>query len=235
MSNADRFLTAFSSIERYLRELTKSGKYTTFYAMLADANRKNSVVRRYTPHLKDLADLRNVIVHQRTDGRIIADPNDGVVAEIEQIRTMLLNPPKVIPTFKADVLTLAPNARIAEAVKAMRERSFSQVPIYDNTEFAGLLTANTITRWLGASLQQDVFILSETKISDVLTHTEDREHVCFIGSRATLFDALDQFQAYERNDTRLEAMLITNSGRANESLLGIITVYDLPKINELKS
>ena len=112
----------------------------------------------------------------------------------------------------------------------MFAQSFSQIPIYDNQEFRGLLTTNTVARWLGACVTEDIFSLRETSINTVLTYAEEVDNYCFLKKSATVFEALQEFQEYERNGKRLEAILITESGWPRESPLGMITVWDLPQI-----
>jgi hypothetical protein len=85
MLNSDRFLNAFNSIERYLREFAKQGKETRFYALVDLASNSNPAVRRFKDDLKEFADLRNAIVHERTDGHVLAEPNDKAVNEIAAI------------------------------------------------------------------------------------------------------------------------------------------------------
>jgi len=157
--NSDRFLNAFNSIERSLRKFTKKEKGERFYTLVDVASKSYPIVRHFSNDLKEFADLRNAIVHERTDGHVLAEPNNQAVEMIEHIASLLSNPPKVIPLFKCKVYALSVGDPIAKAVKAMSERSFSQMPVYDGAAFVGLLTANTVARWLGASITEDIFSL----------------------------------------------------------------------------
>jgi len=47
---------------------------------------------------------------------------------------------------------------------------------------------------------------------------------------ALLSEVVNAFDAAERNGKRLDAILVTQSGRATESLLGIVTIHDIPKV-----
>ena len=49
---------------------------------------------------------------------------------------------------------------------------------------------------------------------------------------ATVADGLAAFDEYLSRGKRLEAILITQNGRSSEALLGIITVHDIPKLNQ---
>ena len=161
---------------------------------------------------------------------MIAEPNDRAVAEIERIVETITNPPKVIPRFQTEVLTLQITESVVEAVKSMYDRSFSQIPVYDGDEFTGVLTTNTVARWLGSCAEVDIISLTETTIASVLEYTEDEDNHVFLGRSATLFEVQDRFQTYEGRGKRLEAILVTDSGKPTEKLLGVVTIWDLPKV-----
>lgn len=234
MTNADRFLGAYNEIDKYLRHLTRGDKSEGFYKLIEIASRSDRRVRQFSIDLKEFADLRNAIVHERTDEHIIAEPNERAVAKIVRLAQILMDPPKVFPLFGVDNLfTLQADLPIANAVTVMEEKSYSQVPIFVRDKFKGLLTSNTVARWLGASVEEEIFSLTETLISDVLVHTEDRDHVTILGRNSDIFEVVDMFRQRERQGKRLEAILITHSGNADETPIGLITTYDFPKLQEV--
>lgn len=75
MLNSERFLNAFNSIEHSLRKLAKKEKGTRFYKLVNIASEHYQIVQHFSNDLKEFADLRNAIVHERTDGHVIAEPN----------------------------------------------------------------------------------------------------------------------------------------------------------------
>lgn len=198
MQNSDRFLNSFSKIEQILRRITNSEKSTPFYELVRRASNRSTNVRYLQNDLKEFADLRNAIVHERTDGHVIAEPNDWAVSRILEIEKQLTDPPKVIPLFQTEVQVISTDDSIADAIKIMFEKSFSQMPVYHGNTFVNLLTANTISRWLGSNVNDDIFSLSETTISEVLNYTEEKDNYCFLGRNSSLFEVLEKFQTYER-------------------------------------
>lgn len=100
MDNAQRFLNAFAMIEKQLKQITGVTRYSRFYQLLNQASRSSGLVRKYEMELQEYADLRNAIVHQRSDeGHIIAIPIDEVVADIEELARKICEPPKVSAHF----------------------------------------------------------------------------------------------------------------------------------------
>ncbi len=232
MPNSRRFLNAFNRIEKYLQTRSKQNSWESFSSLLGRVAQTDSAVRRYRDDLREFAELRNAITHQSRGYQVIAEPSDQAVNEIEHIASLLLSPPKVIPLFQKTVFTLSLSDTVDKAVKVMYEKSYSQIPVYENEDFSGLLSTDTVARWLGACVNDDIFSLKETRVSDVLKHAEDEDNYSFLSRKATLFEALEEFQIYQGKGKKLEAILITHNGKRSEALLGVITVWDLPRLYE---
>jgi CBS domain-containing protein len=232
MSNSNEFLNIFSSLESWLRSQTNAERSASFYELVEKASRVHAAVRRYKDDLKEFADLRNAIVHERTDGHVIAEPNLRAVAEFDRIRKAFLDPPKLIPKFQMKVKSRIATDSVGSAVRDMREGSFSQLPVLSDGRVVDLLTSETVVRWLASEFGNELVSLWETSILDVLPHAEDQDHYCFLPRGATLFDALACFEDFASRGKDLDAILVTHSGKPDQELLGILTVYDLPDVLE---
>lgn len=235
---ADQFLDAFNEIETWLQGTLQEDKTTGFAQLVRQqASRTSGPVRTHKDDLLEFADLRNAIVHsERAGGEVIADPRSEVVEKISHIRDAIIDPPSVIPGFGGDVTTVREDDSLSRVVRKMQERNYSQVPVEENGQIRGLLTANTIARWAGANVEQDasgeILLTDETTISSVQSHVEREENYKFLDREATLFDAAEAFQVEPDDYGPIDAALITENGRPDESLLGIITMADLPAIHE---
>ena len=75
-------------------------------------------------------------------------------------------------------------------------------------------------------------LVEEKPIADVMKHEEDHDNHTFLARTATVADGLAAFDDFLRRGKRLEAILITQSGRSSEALIGIVTVHDIPKLNQ---
>ena len=110
-NNADRFLTAYNEIDKWLRKILRTDKRVPYYSLVEDASNPKKashehagVVRHYADDLKEYGDLRNAIIHSYRNDEIIATPHLKAVEEMETIRDRLLNPPRIHPLFARDVL-----------------------------------------------------------------------------------------------------------------------------------
>lgn len=230
MVNSDIFLATFSEIESWLRKQVGTDRSTPFYQLIERASQKNRTIAQYRDDLKEFADLRNAIVHERSDGHVIAEPNDRAIAAFQKIRTALVNPPTIIPRFASKVLARPSSHSVGAAVTDMRNGSFSQLPILMNGNVVALLTAETVVRWLATEVQNQIVNPWETEISAVIRHAENVDHYCFLPRRATLLEALFKFEDFVARGRSLDAILISEDGRPDQKLLGILTIFDLPAI-----
>jgi CBS domain-containing protein len=231
---AKRFLAAYNIINEYLHRRTGTNREVSFSASLTQASAIDRKVAHYKDDLTEYGELRNAIVHSVHD-EIIAEPCAEVTGRIEKIAELLVKPPLALKVAGEDVKSLDSALPVAEALRLVIKESFSQLPTYQEGRFQGLLTTSTIARWVSSNIDDDNEIIIDkdsTSISAVLRYREDQalDDCCFLERTASVFDVLQKFEEYEQKGVRLEAILITENGQPNEKPLGIITMWDLPKI-----
>jgi len=228
VSLSERFLSTFNAIEHRLREITGENDVTVGYSQLVDlASGEVPEVRQYRDELRGLGYLRNAMVHGYKGKRAMAEPEPWVVEEIEKLERIISEPPPVYPDFcTREVHTLAPTDSVARAVTMMRQGGYSQMPIYEGKAFRGLLTPDALTVWLGERAAAGVLTLNETPISDVLALAKYEDYI-FAGRETNVFEAFEHFRRFQKQGRELRAVLITEHGRENQKLLGIMTDRDL--------
>lgn len=231
-TNSTRFLSAYNEIDAYLMKRTGMGHHDNFPGLLKKAVRVSGAVKHNFDQLLVFNKLRNAIVHESTGNRTIAEPHLKIVEEIERIRDQILKPP-LSNQFLRGVTGCSPQDLIGEVAQEMLDSSFSQTPIYDDGGFRGLLTTDTIARWITTKLNVEGGVVEQATVEEVMPYAEFTDNVKLIGRNISLYDIIDYFeQAYIRGK-RLDAIIISNSGTPNETALGIITVFDLPEIYEM--
>ena len=75
-------------------------------------------------------------------------------------------------------------------------------------------------------MSHDFKSLSYTTVGEVMVFQEPHTSG-FIKKTATVYEAEDRFKSVIGKGKRIDALLITENGHANESLLGIITPRDI--------
>ena len=230
MDRAEELVEIYNEIHEYMKEVMGIENYVSFKNLIDQSKRKDPTISYYADYLKKIADLRNMIVH---NNKIYAVPNDEAFALIKKIQNILISPPRVIPKFEKEVFTLNSDYYIFNAVKMMKENDYSQIPIVDqNNTIINILTSNCISRWLGSFevKKGDEIVIKDTMIKDVLKCREEKNIFKVIDKDTKLPEVINKFDKVNKTEKRLAAFLITETGKKNEKILGIITEWDIPEI-----
>ncbi len=224
----DRFEAAYNRIDKELGQIIGDAPESRhgFAARVRIASHKRRRLSRFTDFLLEIGELRNALIHSRTDvDRYLAVPSEETVAELEFISNTITAPPSVSSKFTCRVVKLHADQPISDAWELIRKDGYSRYPVYDHGRFLGLLTANGFTRWCAAHVRNDRLDadLSKVLVSDVLEADHRRDAVTFIAADAAIDDAALLFA----DNPRLESILITQHGRPDESPLGIISGGDM--------
>jgi predicted transcriptional regulator len=224
------FLDAFSTIEKHLRRLLDADRHMTFNEMLEKAARVDKGVRRLRSQLRDFGELRNFVVHEYRRDRPTASPSAHAVDRLQAIRDELLSPPRLIDLFRLPVETCSPADRVGAAARKMHDGSFSQLPVYEGDRLVGLLTAETVARWLASRLAGGLGLLEEEAVEAVMRHEEGTHAYVVMDREATVEEALAAFDDHLHAGKSLDAIILTHSRGATERPLGIVTISDMPRL-----
>ena len=192
---------------------------------------KNAVVRRYEDELAEYARLRNAIVHQSTDGRVVAVPCDEVTREMERIASLLTEPPRIkdaLPEKK--VVSIEAGISLRQAVLLISRTGHSNLPVYDGRRMVGIVNNRRIIREVGAQLARgqsvDAF-LSETPVGDILDESDMFVYYKYLSENATLEEVLSAFET----NKKLIAVVVSERGKMGERIRNIVTPADLVHIS----
>lgn len=231
--NAMRFINAYNIIDQSLRNIYNYKRNLSFADVVRRSVPLNGVVRRYEDKLIDYARLRNSIVHNSTEDRIIAEPHPEVVAEMEHIAVLISSPPKVVDCIKKkDVKTLSAKTSLAEGIMALSVTGFKSIPIYDNNMLVGIIDSTQIVNVLGDAVREGLNLekyCEQTPILDILDlNNKDKTYV-ICGETLTVQQALDAFY----HNRKLLALIITKHGTFAERPINILTNADLLDLNKI--
>ncbi|HHY34571.1 MAG TPA: CBS domain-containing protein [Firmicutes bacterium] len=232
----ERFLAAYNVIEHELRRRWGDpGSRESFRRMVDVLKSRDSVVRRFKDDLEEFADLRNAIVHERiSPDYLIAVPLEETVRRIEEIAQLMRKPPLVYPRFSREVISFDIGDRADRVLQTIKKTSFSQFPVYEESRYIGLLTDGAVARWMAdrihggcgkgcAGLDE---ILSAT-VKEIIGY-ERGNRARFLPRNATIYEAQEIFrEGPPETERQVLAVLITDNGKPEENLLGIITPSDL--------
>ncbi|RUL47793.1 CBS domain-containing protein [Lysinibacillus antri] len=232
LRNSDRFLIAFNRINHTLRDIVGAKDFQPFYRLVDQGKKKNALVRKYEDDLRSFADLRNAIVHHRTSMEfVIAEPHSKIVNRIEHIDHTLAKPKLVGQVFQKKVLSLQTTDSLKYALNIIRQKKFTQFPVFEGPHFRGLVTTVGITNWLATTIAGSHASITMPTLHDILHHEKNRVNYKFISRYITIYDAEEIFKQGVERGKRFEALLITEHGKPHQKLLGIVTPIDIMKVD----
>jgi hypothetical protein len=228
--NLRTFLDNFSVLERELRSrVSPPHPGETFPELLSRAAPRDAMLRRLEHVLREYANLRDAIEHKPV--------TDVAPQTVNSVRRLLADPPTVAKLLGRKVEYCLLDDPLSRATRIMYEGKFSQLPVYPlyhDWTFQDLLTTETITRWFDRCLVQGQPPRGDVSVQDVLPHAEDRHNnYDFLQHRATVFEALQLFDNFEREGKCLDAIILTADGRKDSAPTGILTPSDIPQLSQL--
>jgi predicted transcriptional regulator len=221
----ERFLTAFNRVDAAMRKRTKQEDRTIPFAEVAIKFGKSTYFRD-GDFIRLVAQLRNFLIHEnRNLHEELAVPAESLVVRLERIAADLSAPEKVEKRFVGEgVATVKPDQSLKQVLQLVSGSGFSQFPVINDEKIVGLLTENGIARWLSSQVATESMVeFAEVTVGMVLAHEEQRENMILIGRLRELNEVRMLFSA----NALLEAAVITQSGKADQKPLGILTRWDL--------
>ena len=220
-----QFEADYNTIDHFLRKVSGTDKQISFVHLVNEYSRKHAGWRD-ADLLKAIADIRNAIVHGKVEAyRYVAVPTPAVAENLRDCRERLINPARAIPKLQRRVETVSIDKSLGQVLRIITKRDYSQFPAYEAERFKGLLTENGITRWLAHYVDTSLSLvdLDDVPVRKVLAKEDDRKNYRFVARDTRLDDVSSLFAAH----ALLEAVLITETGKETEALLGIATRWDI--------
>ncbi|GAA2245173.1 hypothetical protein GCM10010401_18090 [Rarobacter faecitabidus] len=188
------------------------------------------VATHYGIDLWRLSSHRESVAHQHHDAPDPMGILDGnVVARAERILQEIRRPSRAIRFASSAIARAASGDALGPWLAVMREREISQIPVYDNGTFAGLLTTNGIARWLALHVDDNGdALIEEARVRDVLSHVESYEVAVFLPVTVSVAEAIATLSPAAGP----KVVILTASGRDTDPPQGLLVRSDLGELQE---
>lgn len=260
-SRVDRFEAAYNRIDRELQRLLdepREGRRRGFAASVRQIAAERRHFARHLDFLLETGELRNALVHNRMGAvEYIAVPTESTVAQLEAIDEELRKPVALRAFAAKDVVTVSVDDRVGHVLALVKQKGYVRFPVRMDGRIVALLTASGIVRWIAShdidacalphlarqgrasdgqldgeirlsDGERIICTIASVSVGEVLARDHRKDEFAILGRDATVEQAL----ALWTRNPRLEAVIITERGRAEESPLGIATATDLIKLLE---
>ena len=229
---SEEFISLYNKLDRFMKEKLSRNDGFSHTRMITYMARQHGMFRRHESELKSLARLRNAIIHNMYPDRAetIAEPHEYVVKRYQEIINSLLEPPKAlsIAVLKKDIYVTTLEDNATRVMKAMNENRYTHVPVMDNGKMFGIFSENTVFTYIA---EKSTCIRENPRIKDfadfIPLEKHKSEHFIFKDRDSLICDIEELFHRELEGHRRLAVVYITENGRSDEELLGMITSWDI--------
>lgn len=230
----DEFLTVYNELDNYMRKQLRCRDVVSHIFLIDRMAERNYLFRDFRDELKEYARLRNAIVHNpfMREADPIAEPHFEIVRKYEILKEKIFNPPRAfsIAVAAKNIYATTFDACALEVMKVMEHKIYSYVPVLnDKKRIAGIFSENVVFSYLTEN--EACIIDGSTKISEfgkyIPIEKHSSEYFEFVPKNALLADIKDKFEIGLNQRKRLGVVYITDNGRFNGLLLGMITAWDM--------
>ncbi len=203
-------------------------------SQIKELSKKNSVVRRYQDDLLIIKQVRNINTHQRNDkyGYVVC-PNPDMNIKLKSIIDEINNPPTIYNSNmcikKQYMYCKTINDTVESTIKDMVDKTYTHVPILENGIIKGVFSESSLLDIVDT--ESGIIIDKNTKFADILEYLKLENHsteeFIFISRNKNIYDVEDIFKDYFIRKKRVGCVYITESGKADESILGMLTAWDV--------
>lgn len=219
------FLDLFSELETLVANATNQSKPGSVIKNFNSLCDKKPFYRQYKDDMQKLANLRNVLVHERANKtEYLAQPLPCVIDKLEKLIGLFNKPALVYQYFKPEIKVFQSTDSMTDLLRYLGDKDYSQALVRIGDEL-NVLSANTIQRWLAKHVSAEIIELN-VPIAEVMVHQELQKEIAIASKQTTLIDALEYFH----KNTQLVTLAITENGKNNETVISLLTSYDLPEI-----
>lgn len=239
MSRANIYLELFTALEARLRDRAKiTEDYVGFNEVvnLLVNQKRDPIVTRFERDLKSYAALRNAIAHNYSK-QPIADPRQDTIDGLKKLVDSLFNPQRAHQIMTPNPVCFDATDELKSALCNMSAKGYTCVPVYEGEKLVGILSERTALRWASEMMNDTEVLLAELKkVGDLVGYLDpidgnDFDVYAYVKKSEDVYSIQDMFYDAIEAKHRLSAVFVTENGRPAESIIGIITAWDLSRID----
>jgi FOG: CBS domain len=232
MTKKDLFIEAYKRLEEVVRVVYHVDPEKPISSYLVSLKQ----YRKYSEDIMYCQDVRNVIQHKRKISfNAPIEPTQEMIDFVERLTEKIKNRKKCYDIqikFK-DVYWQSLNGNVQSAMKTMREKMYTHIPIMENGQVVGVFDENSIFCYLADDGIVDIDEkLTFEAIKEYCTlNGREMEEFLFFKASSYVEELENEFEKTFRNGKRIGMVFLTASGKSTEELQGILTPWDILAAN----
>lgn len=231
----EEFLSAFKDLEKELVSIAHlNDDFVSFSRALNYIyyNQLNPVVsnRDNYDFLKTASDLRNILSHENN----VCSPSEEFLSKFLHVSQAIISPLNCYQLASKDITSVHDCDEVMKVIRIMDEKKLTHIPIIDEKGLVkGIFSRSTFFDF--AMIHESVSIDDSYQVSDFSSVTgldsHSNESFFFVSRYTNVLKAFSMIRKNKAHDKGVGLLLVTEHGKANEKLLGIITATDLAKVS----
>lgn len=231
MSNAEKFLELYKALEELLTVKYSDGRKYTGSTVMRFYNDDEG--KKWREELNICREMRNMLSHHaKVGGKPVFEPSIEVIGVLRQIVDEVKNPPvaMTVATPADKLVTCDHGDTVRDVIHMMKEQGYSHVPVLEKDRLAGVFSAGTVF----SAVEKYGDVRDGARIRDFAEFLPPERHETetfgFVSDSAPYSGLKYRFTAKGPRERRLAALFVTANGNKHEPLLGMITPWDMIKM-----
>lgn len=220
MNRNEQFLTHFENIEAYIRRVHNYSRDPL--SKLVNTT-KDATIRVQRQNLEVLMLVRNALLHNGVDNYV--EVTQEVIDLADEVYQALPLHKRAKDYMTKNPICFDMDDSIAEPLQVISKSKLIRFPIFDNGRIVGILSDNGISHWLAENIENDIVSIKSTTIRDVALHDEYFYDIHYVSDESSYSYVYSVFE----KTLGLRMVLVTDNGKPNERVLGVITRGDILK------
>jgi CBS-domain-containing membrane protein len=231
MTNYEQFIILCNKFTRLLSDTYDLKSTSTMGQVIRILRHRHPLIKQHFEALDSYSDLRNVLVHEKYDRVVLAQPSDHVIRHFQWIYESLLTPVTLKDLMEKEVITIDANASFKSLLELIKKHGFTHYPIFEDGIFLGVFTDSGVTHTLAQTPFEQLATIYQTPIKSLIQYDEHINDVLVVLQKDSIFDVFD---ALQQNNKNIETILIVTQTllQHENQIKGLIVSKALTKILE---
>ena len=228
INRTEEFLDKYKQMEVLVRNEYNLGNNDSVMNFLISNNEFKSLENE----LDLCRDTRNLLSHNpKINGEYAVYPSEEMIKLLDKVIQKVTQPIKAsnIMVKKSELCFMGMEDKVSDAMAAMKEHSYKYIPILADGVLVGMFSAKTVLEIM-VNEGADIFkgdITFEGIKNYISIENVSSKTFAFVGNSTLLSEIKEIFKDDVDNKERINIIFVTQHGKKDEKLLGIITAWEI--------
>ena len=179
---------------------------------------------------KSAKGVRNVLSHKTSNGEYPIFVNEFFLRELENVLYKMNLRVIDCAVLFGSMFVANMDDKLSYVLKNMSYNNYSYVPIVDDKVVKGVLTENSILDYIvnnGTGIIYDEKTTIKELKDFIALDCNRSESFAFVPKDTFMVEVEEKFRKVFKNNKRLAVIYITETGKKEEKILGMVTAFDI--------